>query len=126
MILAGIFFVLLAIEELVNESGTIKRTLMIIFSPILPVYTLLQKAIGNYKLETEISDTENYEEEVKRLTKISNQAHLIEVCTESSIQPLVQLFSIFAGLMDTFSENGTSELKVIIKAFHEKNYSEVG
>ena len=40
-------------------------------------------------------------DKLKRLSKVSNRAHLIEVCTESSIQPLIQLFGIYKGLVDS-------------------------
>ena len=67
-------------------------------------------------------------DKLKRLSKVSNRAHLIEVCTESSIQPLIQLFGIYKGLVDidlTTSKTNV-ELRGFLNATLAGDWSELG
>ena len=123
MIIAVMFFMLFGFEESQNETGRARKILLIVCSPILPVYTLLAKSWTSYKIETEFHDAENDKDELKRLTRISNQAHLIEVCTESSLQPLVQLFSIFSGLMEAYSKQENTKWDETVDALLAADWS---
>ena len=96
---------------------------MVLFSPILPVYALFMKSYSNFKLLTSSKDRENRKDQLKRLTKVSNQAHLIEVCLESSLQPIVQLFSIYAGLREAYSSH---ELTKTFTSVLEQDWSTLG
>ena len=125
MIIAVMFFMLFGFEESQNETGRARKILLIVCSPILPVYTLLAKSWTTYKIETEFHDAENDKDELKRLTRISNQAHLIEVCTESSLQPLVQLFSIFSGLMEAYSKQENTKWDETVDALLAADWSKV-
>ena len=125
MIIAVTFFMLYGFQESQNEKTRIRKILLILFSPILPVYTLFARSWTNYKLETQLNEAENDKDELKRLTRMSNQAHLIEVCTESTLQPLVQLFSIFSGLMEAYSRQENTKWDETIDALLAANWSRV-
>ena len=131
MIISVILNILDAIEETFNEANkelTIsKKICNMIFSPIWPIYTLVLMSWAQFRSKTDDGKEEKHKEELKRLTKISNHAHLIEVCTESSLQPLVQFFIIFLALI---GRNVTSDAKNEVTSFYNatlaKDWSKFG
>ena len=102
MIICVSFNILIAIEvTFVKDKKLISPTMKIvnmIFSPIWPIYTLFLTAITIFKNKINLKDSKNDTDKLKRMSIISNNAHLIEVITESSLQPLVQVFSIYLRL----------------------------
>ena len=125
MMIGVAFFALYSIEESQMEKRIRRKILLIFFSPILPVYTHFVRSWTAYQLETQLNEAENDKNELKRLTRNSNQAHLIEVCTESSLQPLVQLFSIFSGLMEAYSSQENTKWDETIDALLAAHWSKV-
>ena len=87
----------------------------ILLSPIWPIWSLLLTSWTTFLTKIGLSDVEKDKDKLKRLSKVSNRAHLIEVCTESSIQPLIQLFGIYKGLVD--SDLTTSKTNVELRGF---------
>ena len=85
-----------------KELSTAEIICNLIFAPIWPIYTLVLMSWALFRSKTNFGKEEENKDELKRLTKISNKAHLIEVCTESSLQPLVQFFIIFSALLPKF------------------------
>jgi len=80
-----------------------------------------------FRSKTNFGKEEENKDELKRLTKISNKAHLIEVCTESSLQPLVQFFIIFSALLpNDVTSDASNTIKNAINLLLEKNWAELG
>ena len=105
MIICVSFNILVAIDvTFVKDKKMISTTMKVInmiFSPIWPIYTLFLTSIIIFKSKIYPKDSKKNTDELKRLSIISNNAHLIEVITESSLQPLVQVFSIYLRLAYT-------------------------
>ena len=100
-----------------DKISTTMKILNMIFSPIWPIYTLFLTSITTYKNKINLKDTKENTDELKRLSIVSNNAHLIEVITESSLQPLVQVFSIYLRL--AYSDSA-------FDAILAKDWSELG
>ena len=113
----------------VKDKDKISNTMKIfnmIFSPIWPIYTLFLTSITTYKKKINLKDTKENTDELKRLLIVSNNAHLIEVITESSLQPLVQVFSIYLRLAYSDVAEANIELKDAFNALLAKDWSELG
>ena len=120
MILSVVFLMLDAIEETFfrdysTDISTGEKVVNILLSPIWPIWSLLLTSWTSFSAKIGLSDVEKDKDKLKRLSKVSNRAHLIEVCTESSIQPLIQLFGIYKGLVD--SDLTTSKTNVELRGF---------
>ena len=132
MIICVSFNVVIAIEvTFVKDSKLISTTMKVvnmIFSPIWPIYTLFLTSIIIFKSKIYLKDSKKNTDELKRLSIISNNAHLIEVITESSLQPLVQVFSIYLRLAYSDSDVNivSTELKGAFDALLAKDWSELG
>ena len=109
-----------------DKISTTMKILNMIFSPIWPIYTLVLTSITTYKNKINLKDTKENTDELKRLSIVSNNAHLIEVITESSLQPLVQVFSIYLRLAYSDVAEANTELKDAFNALLEKDWSELG
>ena len=83
MILASFFYVLEAIEEAFykQDHEHIEKFFMIFCSPLWPIYSIFASYWKMFESKIDPSDPEKEEEEIKKLTKMSNRGHLIEVCT---------------------------------------------
>ena len=105
MLLTFVMFILEAIEEVFYQEDGKKMALLekiftMILSPIWPVYTLIKTTWKQFYAETVSKDPKKDNEEIKDLAKLSNRAHLIEVCFESSLQPLIQLHVILIKIIE--------------------------
>ena len=109
-----------------DKISTTMKILNMIFSPIWPIYTLFLTSITTYKNKINLKDTKENTDELKRLSIVSNNAHLIEVITESSLQPLVQVFSIYLRLAYSDVAEANIELKDAFNALLAKDWSELG
>ena len=109
-----------------DKISTTMKILNMIFSPIWPIYTLFLTSITTYKNKINLKDSKENTDELKRLSIVSNNAHLIEVITESSLQPLVQVFSIYLRLADSDVAEANTELKDAFNALLAKDWSELG
>ena len=133
MIICVTFNIVIAIEAtfFVKDSRLISTTMKVvnmIFSPIWPIYTLILTSIVIFKSKIYLKDSKKNTDELKRLSIISNNAHLIEVITESSLQPLVQVFSIYLRLAYSDSDVNivSTELKGAFDALLANDWSELG
>ena len=132
MIICVSFNIVIAIEvTFVKDSKLISTTMKVvnmIFSPIWPIYTLFLTSITIFKNKIYLKDSKKNTDELKRLSIISNNAHLIEVITESSLQPLVQVFSIYLRLAYSNTDVNivSGELKGAFDALLAKDWSELG
>ena len=109
-----------------DKISTTMKILNMIFSPIWPIYTLFLTSIITYKNKINLKDSKENTDELKRLSIVSNNAHLIEVITESSLQPLVQVFSIYLRLAYSDVAEANTELKDAFNALLAKDWSELG
>ena len=133
MILSVVFLMLDAIEETFyrdysTDISTGEKVVNILLSPIWPIWSLLLTSWTTFSTKIGLSDVEKDKDKLKRLSQVSNRAHLIEVCTESSIQPLIQLFGIYKGLVDidlTTSKTNV-ELRGFLNATLAGDWSELG
>ena len=105
MLLTFLMFILEAVEEVFYQEDGKKITLSekiftMISSPFWPVYTLIKTTWKQFYAETVSEDPNRDNEEIKELAKLSNRAHLIEVCFESSLQPLIQLHVILSKIIE--------------------------
>ena len=118
MIICVSFNIVIAIEvTFVKDSKLISTPMKVvnmIFSPIWPIYTLFLTSIIIFKSKIYLKDSKKNTDELKRLSIISNNAHLIEVITESSLQPLVQVFSIYLRL--AYSDSDVNIVSTELKA----------
>ena len=132
MIICVSFNIVIAIEvTFVKDSKLISTPMKVvnmIFSPIWPIYTLFLTSITIFKNKIYLKDSKKTTDERKRLSIISNNAHLIEVITESSLQPLVQVFSIYLRLAYSDSDVNivSTEIKGAFDALLAKDWSELG
>ena len=132
MIICVSFNILVAIDvTFVKDKKMISTTMKVvnmIFSPIWPIYTLFLTSIIIFKSKIYPKDSKKNTDELKRLSIISNNAHLIEVITESSLQPLVQVFSIYLRLAYSDSDVNivSTELKGAFDALLANDWSELG
>ena len=132
MIICVSFNILVAIDvTFVKDKKIISTTMKVvnmIFSPIWPIYTLFLTSIIIFKSKIYPKDSKKNTDELKRLSIISNNAHLIEVITESSLQPLVQVFSIYLRLAYSDSDVNivSTELKGAFDALLANDWSELG
>ena len=76
--------------------------LCLIISPIWPIITLTMTSWKQFR-QSISSDPKKESEDIEKLTTLSNRSHLIEVCFESSLQPLVQLHVILNELLKASS-----------------------
>lgn len=123
MIISSGFYLLEAIEEAFykeNTHGCVEKFFMILCFPIWPVYSIVASSCKIFKSKIDSSDPEKEEGKIKKLTKMSNRGHLIEVCTESALQPLVQLYSIYIGLMTADFTRTNSDWKDTLGCFMSK------
>ena len=110
-----------------NDISTGEKLFNILLSPIWPIWSLLLSSWTSFSTKIGLSDIEKDKDKLKRLSQVSNRAHLIEVCTESSIQPLVQLFGIYKGLVESSDLNQTNaELSGFLNATLAGDWSELG
>ena len=127
MVISVILNILDAIEETFHEKNRnmrkTKKVCNMIFSPIWPVYTIVLMSWANFRSKIDFGKEEENKDKLKRLIKISNHAHLTEVCTESSLQPLVQFFIIFNALRGKAISSHISN--VFNSAFDTKDWSEL-
>ena len=104
MLLTLMMFVLEAIEEVFYGEHSKKmkpreKIFKLLVAPIWPVFTSFKTSCKQFHAETISENPKKEKEAIKKLTNISNRAHLIEVCMESSIQPLVQLHVILTQVI---------------------------
>ena len=82
MILTMVMFVLESVYEAfftkVNKKP-VEKFFMLLLSPIWPVYTLFKTSLRQFYAKAYPSNPKKDTEEIEKLTKISNRAHLIEV-----------------------------------------------
>jgi hypothetical protein len=133
MIFATVFLMLDAIEETFfrvysTDISTGEKVFNILLSPIWPIWSLLLTSWTSFSTKIGLSDVEKDKDKLKRLSKVSNRAHLIEVCTESSIQPLIQIFGIYKGLVesDLTTTKTNDELSGFLNVTLTGNWSELG
>ena len=110
-----------------NDISTGEKVFNILLSPIWPIWSLLLTSWTSFSTKIGLSDVEKDKDKLKRLSQVSNRAHLIEVCTESSIQPLIQIFGIYKGLIETSALSKTNdEWNGFVNATLAGNWSELG
>ena len=81
MILTMVMFVLESVYEafFTDHKKPVEKFFMMLLSPIWPVYTLFKTSWRQFYAEAYSSNPKKDTEEIEKLTKISNRAHLIEV-----------------------------------------------
>ena len=82
MILTMVMFVLESVYEAFFtkvHKKPVEKFFMLLLSPIWPVYTLFKTSLRQFYAKAYPSNPKNDIEEIEKLTKISNRAHLIEV-----------------------------------------------
>ena len=127
MLLTFSMFILEAIEEVFyQEDGKkmklLEKIFIILLSPIWPVYTLMKTTWKQFNAETISEDPKRDNKEIKELAKISNRAHLIEVCFESSLQPLIQLHVILSKIIEqNLIDNENFDWMEAMTAFWQKD-----
>ena len=132
MILSVVFLMLDAIEETFfrdysTDISTGEKVINILLSPIWPIWSLLLTSWTSFSTKIGLSDVEKDKDKLKRLSQVSNRAHLIEVCTESSIQPLIQIFGIYQGLIESSALSKTNdEWSGFLNATLAGDWSELG
>ena len=120
MVLTMSIYVLESAQQAFCDDSITKKTIekfvMILMSPIWPVFMVIKTCWKQFHCEAISSNPQKDKEEIEKLAKVSNRAHLIEVCFESSIQPLIQLHAILGQLLqqkvlenDDFSWGQTME-----------------
>ena len=85
-------------DDSINKKS-IEKFFMILMSPIWPVFMVIKTCWKRFHCEAISDNPQKDNEEIEKLAKVSNRAHLIEVCFESSIQPLIQLHAILGQLL---------------------------
>ena len=129
MIIASCFYLLEAIEEAFYKPKKYdcwQMFFMILCFPIWPVYSLFLSSWAIFKSKTNSRDPEEEEEILKECTKMSNHGHLIEVSTESALQPLIQLYTIYIGLIMSSDLSGIdTNWQALLDAMMNKNWIQI-
>ena len=126
MVFTMSIYVLESAEQAFCDDGITKNSIekffMILMSPIWPVYTVIKTSWKQFHCQAISSNPQKDKEEIEKLAKISNRAHLIEVCFESSLQPLIQLHAILGLLLQKkLLENDDFSWAQTMEAFWKKD-----
>ena len=128
MILTALMFVVEAIEEALyskdkKKMPTWEKGISLLLSPIWPIFILLKTSWKQYCYETSFKKPKEDKEEIEKLSMLTNRAHLIEVCIESSLQPLIQLHVILKLILNQNLIDGKSDFDwtKAMEAFWERD-----
>ena len=128
MILTALVFVLEAIKEAFyptdkNTMPTWEKVFSLLLSPLWPIFILFKTSWKQYCYETSLKKPKEDKEEIEKLAMLTNRAHLIEVCIESSLQPLIQLHVILKLILNQNLIDGKSDFDwtKAMEAFWEKD-----
>ena len=128
MLLTALMFVVEAIEEALYQAHnkkipTWEKVISLLLSPIWPIFILFKTSWKQYCYETSFKKPKEDKEEIEKLTMLTNRAYLIEVCIESSLQPLIQLHVILKLILNQNLIDGKSDFDwtKAMEAFWEKD-----
>ena len=128
MLLTALMFVVEAIEEALyskdkKKMPTWEKVISLLLSPLWPIFILFKTSWKQYCYEASFTKPKEDKKEIENLTMLTNRAHLIEVCIESSLQPLIQLHVILKLILNQNLIDGKSDFDwtKAMEAFWERD-----